>query len=220
MSSIFKDSIFDGKVAFVTGGATGICYGMTEALMRHGANATILGRRANVVAESAKTLSRTTGRKCIGVSGDVRDPESLKKAVEATIKEFGRIDFVICGAAGNFLSPIDGMSENAFQTVMSIDTLGTYNTVKATIEEVKKTKGSYIATVAAMRQIPMQRLGVLADVADAGIYLFSGAASYVTGACLVVDGGAYHTSGGNTRDMYPDMLLKGGDFRAALASKL
>lgn len=41
-----------------------------------------------------------------------------------------------------FLSPIDGMSENAFKTVMEIDTLGTYNTIKATIEELKRTKGS------------------------------------------------------------------------------
>lgn len=68
----------------------------------------------------------------------------LKEAVEMTIAKFGRIDFVICGmclrvasirpcclfhlwsgsgAAGNFLAPISGLSENGFKTVMDIDTV-------------------------------------------------------------------------------------------------
>ena len=52
-----------------------------------------------MVKDSALALSQRTGRKCLGVSGDVRDPKSLKEAVEATVKTYGRIDFVICGYA-------------------------------------------------------------------------------------------------------------------------
>lgn len=47
------------------------------------------------------------GAKCLAISADVRDIKSMERAVEETIKEFGRIDFVIAGAAGNFLSTID-----------------------------------------------------------------------------------------------------------------
>ena len=47
------------------------------------------------------------GAKCIAISADVRDIKSMEEAVSQTIKEFGRIDFVIAGAAGNFLSTID-----------------------------------------------------------------------------------------------------------------
>ena len=47
----------------------------------------------------------------------------MQEAVEKTIATFGRIDFVICGAAGNFLAPISGLSENAFKTVLEIDTV-------------------------------------------------------------------------------------------------
>ena len=49
--------------------------------------------------ESADRLSRTTGRKCIAAPADVRDPEQMKRAVEAAMEHFGRIDLVICGAA-------------------------------------------------------------------------------------------------------------------------
>jgi peroxisomal 2,4-dienoyl-CoA reductase len=47
------------------------------------------------------------GAKCLAISADVRDLKSMETAVEQTIKEFGRIDFVIAGAAGNFLATLD-----------------------------------------------------------------------------------------------------------------
>ncbi|SCZ89602.1 BZ3500_MvSof-1268-A1-R1_Chr9g10473 [Microbotryum saponariae] len=301
--SIFKDDLFKGKVAFVTGGGSGICYGMVESLMRHGANATILGRREQVITEAAATLSKATGQQCLGVSGDVRKPESLKEAVRKTVEKFGRIDFVSSrgsrgdfevGLAGNFLSPISGMSENAFRTVLEIDSMGTFNTFKATIDEVKKTQGAYIAISATLhykgtvmqahvsaakaaidslfnviaveygplgvraniiapgpidgtegvarlipkeiieeskKLIPLGRNGTIEDIANSGVFLFSPAASYITGSVLVVDGGqvretssmrrcSWH-NGSMSRSMtYPDFLLEGGDTRSALAAKL
>jgi len=229
---------------------------MTEAVMRHGANAAIVGRKLQRLNQAAKELSEATGKTCIAVQGDVRQPEALKHAVAKTIEKFGRIDFVICGAAGNFLSPISAMSENAFRTVIEIDTIGTYNTVKATLAHVRNSKGAYIhvsATLhyngtpfqvhvsaakagvdalsavlaveegphgvrsnviapgpiagtegmdrlapksdeaeARMRSYPAGRAGHVKDVANATIFLFSDAASYITGQVLPVDGGYEH----------------------------
>jgi len=256
-TSIFKDDIFKGRVLFCTGGGSGICRGMTESIMRHGANAVIIGRNVDRLTQAAKELSVSTGRRCIPAQADVRNPAQLKAAVEKTIAEFGRIDFVICGAAGNFLAPISGLSENAFRTVIEIDTLGTYHTIKATLPHVRSTKGSYIhvsatlhyrgtpyqAHVSAakaavdalssvlaveegpwgvrsnviapgpiagtegadrlfpkdknesekmMSSIPAGRYGNVKDIANAAVFLFSDAASYITGDVLVVDGGSHH----------------------------
>ncbi|KAM0789387.1 hypothetical protein ACM66B_000216 [Microbotryomycetes sp. NB124-2] len=154
----FQPGIFKGKVAFVTGGGSGICKGMVQALMTHGADAVIMGRRENVIKQAAEELSKATGQTCLGVSGDVRKPEDLKRAVQQAVDKFGRLDIVIAGAAGNFLSKISGLSESAFATVVSIDLLGTYNTVKATLPEIKKTQGSYIAVSATLhyRGTPLQ----------------------------------------------------------------
>ena len=90
-------------------------------MMRHGCSAAIFGRRADLSKSSAAALSKATGQKCLGLSGDVRKPETIQAAVAETIRQFGRIDFVIAGAAGNFLAAIDKASENAFKTVIEID---------------------------------------------------------------------------------------------------
>ncbi|KAJ7457241.1 2,4-dienoyl-CoA reductase [Mycena galericulata] len=257
-TAVFKDDIFKGKVLFCTGGGSGICRGMTEAIMRHGADATIVGRKLDRLTQAAKELSETTGKKCIPCQGDVRQPKTLQDAVAKTIEAFGRIDFVICGAAGNFLVPISGLSENGFRTVMEIDTIGTYNTIKATLLHVRASKGAYIHVSASLHyrgtpyqvhvsaakagvdalsavlaveegphgvrsnvispgaiagtegmdrlenkgagaegqgSYPLGRLGAIGEVANAAVFLFSGAAAYITGQVLGVDGGSQHLSG-------------------------
>ena len=86
-------------------------------------------------------MSKATGRRCLPAQADVRQPAQLKEAADKAVTAFGRIDFVICGvfltermlvsliltfsegAAGNFLAPISGLSENAFRTVVEIDTV-------------------------------------------------------------------------------------------------
>lgn len=70
--------------------------------------------------------------------------KSIQSAVETTVKELGKIDFVVAGAAGNFLATVSQLSTNAFKSVIDIDLIGSYNTVKATLEEIKKTAGQYI----------------------------------------------------------------------------
>ncbi|KAI1333419.1 hypothetical protein F5Y16DRAFT_13427 [Xylariaceae sp. FL0255] len=135
LSNVWRDGIFDGRVIFVTGGAGSICSAQTRAMVYLGANACIIGRnvqKTETVAADIATARK--GAKVIGIGGcDVRDPESLKNAAERCVKELGAIDFVIAGAAGNFVAPINGLSSNAFKSVMDIDVLGTFNTIKATM---------------------------------------------------------------------------------------
>jgi len=94
--------------------------------------------------KTARELSAATGSSCLAARADVRDPRQVQAAVKKTIERYGRIDFVIngicpkhtfypfiptnddwlSGAAGNFLAPISGLSENGFRTVIEIDTVG------------------------------------------------------------------------------------------------
>lgn len=70
------------------------------------------------------------------------------------------------------------------------------------------------------KSIPLGRYGQKSEIADAGLFLFSPAATYVTGAVLIVDGGDYHNSSQAGLIPYPEMVLQGGDLRSLIASKL
>lgn len=141
---VFKPDLFKDQVIFVTGGGSGICYKITETLMRFGAKVAIVGRKADRLRAAAEQLERDTGSKAIATPGDVRKIETIEQAVKQTIDVYGKIDHVICGAAGNFLAPMMGLSSNAFRAVVEIDLIGTYNTVRSTMEHVKKNHGNYI----------------------------------------------------------------------------
>ncbi|KAL2255289.1 hypothetical protein VTK26DRAFT_3679 [Humicola hyalothermophila] len=135
LSNVWADGIFANRVVFVTGGAGSICSAQTRALVHLGADACIIGRSVEKTEAAARDIAEVRkGARVIGIGGvDVRNFDSLKAAADRCVKELGAIDFVIAGAAGNFVAPISGLSPNAFKSVIDIDTLGTFNTVKATI---------------------------------------------------------------------------------------
>ena len=80
----------------------------------------------------------------------MRDYDAMAQAVATTVTELGRIDFIICGAAGNFLATVENLSARAFKSVIDIDVLGSYNTVKAGLEELKRNKGKVLFVSAAL----------------------------------------------------------------------
>jgi 2,4-dienoyl-CoA reductase len=77
--------------------------------------------------KTAGEISSKTGNKVLPIQMDVRDPASVKLAVDACIKEFGLPNIVINNAAGNFISPTERLSPNAFKTVVDIVLNGTAN---------------------------------------------------------------------------------------------
>lgn len=145
VSDIWKDGIFENKVVFCTGGAGTICSAQVRAMVHLGANACIIGRNVEKTEKMATDIAYARqGAKVLGFgSVDVRSIESMQTAVEKCVKELGGIDFVIAGAAGNFLASINQLSTNAFKSVMDIDVLGSYNTVKATLPHLVTSAGKH-----------------------------------------------------------------------------
>ena len=157
---VWKPDLFKGKVVFVTGGAGTICKVQTEAMILLGANAAIVGRNQKKTDEAAAELARARpGAKVVLCANtDVRLVQSLKAAADKCVAELGRIDYVIAGAAGNFLADFNHLSSNAFKLVIEIDLLGSYNTVKACFDELRKNKGSVIFVLATLHYygVPFQ----------------------------------------------------------------
>ncbi|CAG8461558.1 15126_t:CDS:2 [Funneliformis caledonium] len=143
-NKIFKEDILKDKVAFVTGGGSGICKGMTEAMIRHGAKAVITSRSQEKLDKAAEEMRNRTRGEILAIAADVRIPEQMINVVEKAIERFGKIDILVNGAAGNFLAAAETLSYRAFRTVIEIDLLGTYNTTKACFPYLKKSKGCII----------------------------------------------------------------------------
>ncbi|KAG7227760.1 hypothetical protein INR49_013554, partial [Caranx melampygus] len=155
------------QVAFITGGGSGIGLRIAEIFMRHGCDTVIASRNLDKLREAAKKLSDASGRRCLPLCIDVRQPESIAAAVDETLKELGRIDILINNAAGNFLCPATALSFNAFKTVMEIDTMGTFNTSKVVYEKWFKDHGGNIVNISATLGYKGQALQVHAGSAKA-----------------------------------------------------
>lgn len=145
----FNPDCLKGKVVFVTGGATGICKGITEVLMRHGATAIIASRKEENLKKAVADLTAATGGKVTYVVMDVRNYAAVEAAVDKALADHGRIDILINGAAGNFLTPAHRLSANAFKTVMEIDTMGTFNVSHAVFNKYFKEHGGNIVNISA-----------------------------------------------------------------------
>lgn len=147
MTDIYSKDLLKGKTAFVAGGSSGINLGIAEQYAELGANLVILSRSQDKIDVAVKGLQKK-GAKALGIATDVRDYNGVLEAFKKTHSEFGDIHCVISGAAGNFLSPIVGLSSKGFQTVIDIDLVGTFNVFRASWDYLAKPGASLIAITA------------------------------------------------------------------------
>ena len=162
--SDFKENILKGRVALITGGATGIGKEIARTLGKHGAKIVITSRKQPNL-DAARKEFEAEGIKCLALSSDVRKPELVEQVIAAALKEYSSLNIVVNCAAGMFPAPIEGMSYNGFKTVVDIDLLGTYNVTKAAFTAYLKEHGGCIVNITA----PFEHWGVssLAHVAAA-----------------------------------------------------
>ena len=143
---MFESGLLKGKSIIITGGGTGLGKSMATRFAELGADLVITSRRQNVIDETAEAL-RQYGGKVLTVACDVRDPDQVQNMVDHTVNEFGKIDILLNNAAGNFISPTEDLSPNAFKTVVDIVLNGTFNCTQAAGKVMRKNKGGVILNI-------------------------------------------------------------------------
>lgn len=171
MQNAFKDQVLAGKVVFVAGASSGINLGIAQHFARAGANVAVISRSPEKIAAAAKTIS-DEGFPALGMAADVRDFAAVDAALKRVHDEFGKIDIVISGAAGNFVAPALGMSANAFKTVVDIDLIGTFNVLRASFQYLNR-PGASLISITAPQGVNPSMFQVHACAAKAGINMLT-----------------------------------------------
>ncbi len=138
----------EGKVAYITGGSKGIGYGIAETLLKNGMKVAITSRSLSAATEAAQKLSKDDS-KVLALESDVSSLESEINAVRKVIEHFGRLDVLIANAGVGHFASIEDMTSEEWKNTIDTNLTGVFNSVKAGIDALKKTKG-YIITIASL----------------------------------------------------------------------
>ncbi|WP_028375131.1 SDR family oxidoreductase [Leeuwenhoekiella sp. MAR_2009_132] len=124
---MLRDDALKGKTVVVTGGGSGLGKSMTKYFLELGANVAISSRDLDKLKTTASALEEETGGNCFAVQCDVRDYEQVEAMRDAVVEKFGSVDVLLNNAAGNFISPTERLSANAFDVVIDIVLKGSKN---------------------------------------------------------------------------------------------
>lgn len=126
-AKMLRDDALKGKTIVVTGGGSGLGKAMTKYFLELGANVAISSRDLEKLKTTATELEAQTGGKCLAVQCDVRNYNEVENMLAEVLKAFGKVDVLLNNAAGNFISPTERLSANAFDTIIDIVLKGSKN---------------------------------------------------------------------------------------------
>ncbi len=126
-AKMLRDNALENKVIVVTGGGSGLGKAMTQYFLELGAKVAITSRDLEKLKKTAAELETATGGTCLPVQCDVRHYDQVENMLAEVLKAFGKVDVLLNNAAGNFISPTERLSANAFDTVIDIVLKGSKN---------------------------------------------------------------------------------------------
>jgi NAD(P)-dependent dehydrogenase (short-subunit alcohol dehydrogenase family) len=135
----------DGKAALVSGGGSGIGQAIAQLFLENGARVVISDFNERALRESADILSAFG--EVVAVAGDVRSMESASEMVGTAIRNFGRLDTVICNAGIPSVMPIELLSEGEWDNVMSTNVKGMFTLIKQATPHMIKQGGGTVVTL-------------------------------------------------------------------------
>src|SRR2546421_7455532 len=112
--SPFRRDLLDGKVALITGGATGLGLEIAHAVGEHGGRVAICSRKEDNLRAAVDELA-AAGIEAMYSVCDVRQYDQVVAVIDAVLERYGQLDILVNNAAGNFPAPITGLSANGFK---------------------------------------------------------------------------------------------------------
>lgn len=126
-AKMLRDNALANKVIVVTGGGSGLGQAMTKYFLELGAKVAITSRDLEKLKTTASELEAQTNGRCLPIQCDVRHYDQVEAMLAEVLKNFGKVDVLLNNAAGNFISPTERLSANAFDTIIDIVLKGSKN---------------------------------------------------------------------------------------------
>ncbi len=167
-TSVFRPGLFEGQVALITGGGTGIGFGIAQLFAELGATVVLASRNQAHLDHAVGQLTEA-GRTAHAVVLDVRDADGVKAGIRSVADRLGHIDVLVNNAAGNFYVPSEAMSANAWRSVIDIDLSGTFFCSQAVMPVMREHGGGRIVNVSMTLHYRGWPLMAHATAAKAGI---------------------------------------------------
>lgn len=144
--------LLDGRVAFITGGASGIGKGAALRFAQEGARIAIADMQTEEGEAAKAEIERAGGGRAVLFSAcDVSDANAVKAAIDATAEKFGRLDVVFANAGINGVwAPIEELQPDEWQKTRNVNLFGTYLTVHYAIPHLKAAGGGSIIITASV----------------------------------------------------------------------
>jgi peroxisomal 2,4-dienoyl-CoA reductase len=165
---IFRPDLLKGRVALVTGGGTGIGFGIADLLARAGADVAIASRRPAHL-EPARERLAVHGARVLALETNVREPETIRDTVARVSDELGRLDILVNNAAGNFYAPATALSRKAWSAVVETDLYGTFFASQAVHPVMQRQGGGRIISISMTLHYRGWPLMAHATAAKAGV---------------------------------------------------
>ncbi|HEX5153848.1 MAG TPA: SDR family oxidoreductase [Parafilimonas sp.] len=159
------------KVAYITGGSKGIGYGIAQSLLSNDMKVAITSRSMSAAKKAAQSLSKDD-TKILALESDVSSAASEMKAVQKVIEHFGQLDVLIANAGVGHFASIENLTTAQWKETIDTNLTGVFNSVKASIDELKKTTG-YIITIASLAGINFFKDGAAYNASKFGLVGFS-----------------------------------------------
>jgi 3-oxoacyl-[acyl-carrier protein] reductase len=140
----------EGKKAIVTGGSVGIGASIALALAREGCDVAINYRRHDTEAKAVVAKIEAMGRRGLAVKADVASYADAQRMVQTVVAEFGRLDIMVCNAGINWDGVIWKMTEEQWDTVISVNLKGYFNYNKAAALVFKNQKSGKIVNISSI----------------------------------------------------------------------
>jgi NAD(P)-dependent dehydrogenase (short-subunit alcohol dehydrogenase family) len=157
-----------GKVAFITGGGTGIGRACALLFAHEGASVAIAGRKKGPLEGVVREID-AAGGKALAIACDVVDRKSVESALESTVKQFGSVHIVVNNAGAVVVAAVDETSDEDWERVIATNLTGTFLVSRAALPHLRAAGGGTIVNIGSILGIVARKQRAAYCAAKAGV---------------------------------------------------